>query len=481
MGHEHAVLVEPFDDVGVGLVGAHASEVGHVLHELAVVVDRHDHLHAEPFGDLVVLDAVAGSRVDGAGAGVERDVVAVDEAAFHFVHDRGLVGDVGEFGALHRKGLAVDRHHVVAIPAGDFGHRFDQFLGEEQVAAAHLHEDVVEVGAQAHGRVGGQGPGGRRPDEDVGVFERDAGFGKGSGDLVELEGHVDRRRDLVAVFDFGFGERGVAVRAPVDRLMAAVDGPVQVHLLERLDVGRFVAVLEGEVGMVPVSVDAQALEAVTLDVDELFGPFAAHLADGRLRELVHLFGADLLFDLVLDRLAVAVPPRDVGGVVAALGMDLVDYVLQGLVERMADVDRAVGVGRTVVQDEGGVVPVLVEHLMVNVDFVPPLKAFRLVLREIGAHREVGLREVHRFLVSVCHCLTFHVRVTPYAPALQPSCFHARPRLRAAAYPQDKVVFYRSLALRPARHAPSGTHVKKVWVGALCGNGTAGDACALLGT
>jgi hypothetical protein len=59
------------------------------------------------------------------------------------------------------------------------------------------------------------------------------------------------------------------------------------------------------------------------------------------------------FDLVLDGQAVAVPARHVGRVEAGHGLGADDDVLEDLVERVADVDAAVGVGRAVVQHELG--------------------------------------------------------------------------------------------------------------------------------
>src|SRR5690606_40899703 len=49
--------------------------------------------------------------------------------------------------------------------------------------------------------------------------------------------------------------------------------------------------------------------------------------------------------------AMAIPARHVGGVEAGQGARADDHVLDDLVNRVADVDAAVGVGRAVVQDE----------------------------------------------------------------------------------------------------------------------------------
>lgn len=63
--------------------------------------------------------------------------------------------------------------------------------------------------------------------------------------------------------------------------------------------------------MLPIAIHAQALEVVALHVDELFCPLAAQTAHRRLRQLAHFLGAELLFDLMLNRLAVAIPTRNI--------------------------------------------------------------------------------------------------------------------------------------------------------------------------
>ena len=104
--------------------------------------------------------------------------------------------------------------------------------------------------------------------------------------------------------------------------------------------------------------------------------------------------AVLLLDLPLDRQAVAVPAGDVVGVVARHLAGAVDDVLVDLVQRGADMDVAVRVGRAVVQDEfrpparGGAQPRPQVHLL------PAGEDLRLALRQVAAHRERGLRQEH---------------------------------------------------------------------------------------
>ena len=119
------------------------------------------------------------------------------------------------------------------------------------------------------------------------------------------------------------------------------------NLAERTD---FVGLgLEGhrQVGVVPLAQHAEADEILLLALDLLGGKGA--------RQFAHLVAGNVLavqlLDLVLDRQAVAVPARDIGRIETGQRLRANDDVLENLVDRVADVDVAVGIGRAVVQDE----------------------------------------------------------------------------------------------------------------------------------
>ncbi len=159
---------------------------------------------------------------------------------------------------------------------------------------------------------------------------------------------------LILVLDLGLGERGLLHHRPHHRLRAAIElagrGELH-HLAGDLRLGRE---SHGRVGVVPVAVDAEALELLALHVDPVLGEGAAFLAELDHRPdvvLVLALGAVLLLDLPFDRQAVAVPARHIVGIVAEHLLRARDDVLQDLVERVADMDVAVGVGRAVMQDE----------------------------------------------------------------------------------------------------------------------------------
>ena len=73
---------------------------------------------------------------------------------------------------------------------------------------------------------------------------------------------------------------------------------------------------------------------------------------------------------------------------------------------MADVDRAVGVRRAVVQHELLVTLVLLQNLLVDLVVLPVLESLGLGLGKTGTHGKSGFGQIHRLLVLVCHGTPF---------------------------------------------------------------------------
>ena len=266
-----------------------------------------------------------------------------------------------------------------------------------------LNGDVGGTGLEGNCLVGGDGPRRGRPDDKV---DRAVEVLEAGGLGGHLEAHEDGRARLVGVLDLGLSKCGVAVLAPVDGLVTAIDHALVEHGLEDLDVGGVVLVIERQIGVVPIAEHAQATEAGLLQLDVLDSELVAKLADLSRGGLVELLGAELLLDLVLDRLAVAVPTGDIGNLVALHHPVTVDHVLGDLVHGMADVDRAVGVRRTVVQHELLVTLVLLQNLLVDLVVLPVLESLGLGLGKTGTHGKTGLGQIHRLLVLVCHGTPF---------------------------------------------------------------------------
>ena len=159
---------------------------------------------------------------------------------------------------------------------------------------------------------------------------------------------VDRGRRVVLVLDLGFGEGRAVAQAPVHGLLALVHEAAVHELPERSDDRGLIARRHREVGMCPVPGDAQPLEVVALRADEPFGVLAARAAEVR-QGAGLAAAAEVLFDVELDRQPVAVPSGHVRRVEPRHRAGLDDEVLQDLVQRVADVNVAVGVRRTIVQ------------------------------------------------------------------------------------------------------------------------------------
>ena len=246
-------------------------------------------------------------------------------------------------------------------------HLRGELVGEDQQVAGlgpilrrrvgDLVEAVGDLRRIADRAVAGNRPRRRRPDDDRRVRSRLSSSALNT--IAERERHrklhPDRIAGVVLVLDLGLGERGLLHHRPHHRLGAAIERAVggELHQLARdLRLGRKA---HRGVGIVPVALDAEALELLALHAEPVLGEGAAFGAEfvDRHRVLVLALGAVLLLDLPLDRQAVAVPARHVVGIVAEHLLRARHHVLEDLVERGADVDVAVGIGRAVMQDEFG--------------------------------------------------------------------------------------------------------------------------------
>src|SRR6185369_6521334 len=134
----------------------------------------------------------------------------------------------------------------------------------------------------------------------------------------------------------------------------------------------------------------QALELLALHIDPVRGEFPAFLAEVDDRHFVLVLAglAILLLDHPFDRQAVAVPARNVEGVLARHLLRAVDHVLQDLVQRVADMDVAVRIRGTVMQDELLAALRGLAQLLPQVHLLPGRNDLLLALRQVAAHREI---------------------------------------------------------------------------------------------
>ena len=201
---------------------------------------------------------------------------------------------------------------------------------------------------------------------------------------------------MLLVFNLGLGKRGAAMDAPMHRLLALVDHPLLDEAAERSHDRRLVCRFQREVRVRPQAEPAQPLElrAHHLDVLERVSGAGTSKIGHAHRALL---GAELAVDPQLDRQAVAVPARDVRRVETGHAAAFDDEILQDLVERVPDMNVAVGVGRSVVEDEFWRAAPPFAQLTVEVDGVPARNSLRLNRLQVRLHRKIRPREIHRVL------------------------------------------------------------------------------------
>ncbi len=391
------------DVIGIAVLAlvVHHAVAGEQRHMVVIAPVRADgvrHL-AELFRheEIEVVGAVARRQMDEAGAGV-----VGDEVARHHRHREVEIVPLAP--STPRSGCAQTRcvgsTSARRSKRGDarrLEHVGGELVGEDEMLAdlgpivvrrlGHLIDAIGDVRREGDGAVAGDGPGRRRPDDDggaligreqmdvVGGFRRlEAGGIAAMGRIAlaiagDRELHEDRGRGVVVILDLGLGQRGALHHRPHHRLGAAIEQAVGGELHDLAGDLRLGIEAHGGIGMRPVALDAEPLELLALDVEPVLGEDPAFLAefDDRHLVLVAALGAVLLLDLPFDRQAVAVPAGDVVGIMAERALGAHHDVLQDLVERVADMDVAVGIGRAVMQHEAGAAGARLALLLVEVD------------------------------------------------------------------------------------------------------------------
>ena len=147
----------------------------------------------------------------------------------------------------------------------------------------------------------------------------------------------------------------------------------------------------GQIGMVPAAENAKTLEVALVLLHIFRRVVAATLAEFRRRHFS--FAAQFLFHLSFDRQTVAIPSGHVRRVMARHAFGLDDHVFQNFVQPGAQVNRAGGIGRSIMEHEERLAFARLQDALVQFRFLPGLKLFRLVLRQARLHGKVRLRQV----------------------------------------------------------------------------------------
>jgi len=376
------------DHVRVGGKDELPAEELEILDILAVVIHRVVNLQPLFQRQLVVFVTMSGGGMDAAGARLQSDMLAEENNRVAFVE--------GVPAVFPRQRRCLEGGDNAAAQAGAIEERILQSLGNNQYPFFGVNRHIVELRMHGHCQVGGDGPGGGRPDDNIGFF---AGKRRDGGrDIVNNpEPDKDRRRGMIGVFDLCLCQGGDTGRAPVHRFSSPVKAAVM-GKFGQLGCGlTFVLIVHRQVGVVPVAEHAEPLELLLLDGDEFLRIVAALTAHFQLGHGV-LFRAEVLFHLQFNRQSVAVPPRYIRGMETFHPFALEDQILENLVEGVTDMDMAVGIGRAVVQYIEGFGRPGCFNLSVKVFFIPADKDFRLTLIQVGLHRKVGKRQIQGIFI-----------------------------------------------------------------------------------
>src|SRR5206468_12104324 len=150
------------------------------------------------------------------------------------------------------------------------------------------------------------------------------------------------------------------------------------------------------VGMGPVAENSKSLEFLPLDLHELFGVGPAGSPDLQGPHGL-LLRPQLPVDAMLDGETMAIPPGPIRGVEPHHGSRLDHEVLDNLVERLAEVDVAIGVRGAVVEKESRTSPPGLPDELIESDAFPVLQPPRLPLRQARLHREFRAGKVDGLL------------------------------------------------------------------------------------
>ena len=204
------------------------------------------------------------------------------------------------------------------------------------------------------------------------------------------------------VFNLCLSQSGMTVCTPVHRLGPAIYRSLVKDGLKNLNIGCIVIGRIRQIRIVPLCQNTKTLKTLALRVNLLNGHLSAEFTNLFRRQCIELLGAEHFLNLMLNGLAVAVPAGDIGGLKTAHGLVAIDDVFGNLVLCMAQVNGAIGIGRTIVEHELLVALVLLHKQLIEGILVPQSQTLGLILRQRCAHGEPRAWQVCGLLILVCH-------------------------------------------------------------------------------
>ena len=143
------------------------------------------------------------------------------------------------------------------FPTGQDG--FKQAFGQYQRTGTvffNANQHIIERITHANKAVGRQCPRRRRPDHNgrlIGLLCPHT-LGQVRG-IQYRKGHIDIQTVLVSVFDLGFSQSGLTVRAPIDRLFALTQVPTLNQFTQGTNGIGFGLGRHGQVWIIPIAQD----------------------------------------------------------------------------------------------------------------------------------------------------------------------------------------------------------------------------------
>ena len=282
-----------------------------------------------------------------------------------------------------------------------------QVLAEVELLASELafgraDLDVVDVGADHDGEVGGHGPRGGGPEDGVGVVLIAHLHGHGHGGVLAVLVHVGVHAQLVRT------QRRAVLRAVRQHAVALVGQALVVELLEGPHHGFHVRDVQGLVAVLEVHPTGLTMHVVLPFVGVLQHRSAAgvvELVDAHLLDLVDRVDAELLLRLKLGGQAVGVPAEHAVDLAALHGLVARDHVLGVAGQQVAVVRQAIGERRAIEEHEFVLAVVAgrvaFNGLLEGVVLVPVVENGLLHVGEAGVRRDVrGLAALVRLGIYV---------------------------------------------------------------------------------
>ncbi len=154
---------------------------------------------------------------------------------------------------------------------------------------------------------------------------------------------------MIFILDLSFGQRGRIVNAPINGFSPAIRVTFLHEIEQRAGDDGLVVMIHREIGIVPSPENSQTLKVPLMLLHVTRRKLAAKLSKFRRRNFI--FSSKLLFHLRLNRQSMAVPAGDVWRVVSCHAFGFNDHIFQNLVESCAQMNRARGIRRTIVQNK----------------------------------------------------------------------------------------------------------------------------------